>query len=75
VGGVRRQLAGKSVPVLTAVWHTLELTSQGEELAVSFNGVTLMQIRDQTFVGAGRVGIWTKADSVTHFAEIDIEPR
>ena len=75
VGGVRRQIAGKSVPVLKAVWHTLELRSEGEELEVSFNGLSLMQIRDQTFVDAGKVGIWTKADSLTHFAEIDMEPR
>jgi hypothetical protein len=75
VGGVRRQIAGKSVPVLKAVWHTLELRSEGEELAVAFNGESLIQIRDQTFVNAGKVGIWTKADSLTHFAEIDIESR
>ena len=75
VSGVRRQLAGKSVPVLSAVWHTLELRSEGEELEVLFNGASLMQIRDQTFVQAGKVGIWTKADSLTHFAEIDIEAR
>jgi len=75
VGGVRRQLAGRSVPVLKAVWHTLELRSEGEQLEVSFNGTSLMQIRDQTFVEAGKVGIWSKADSLTHFAEIDMESR
>jgi hypothetical protein len=75
VGGVRRQIAGKSVPVLNAVWHTMELRSDGEELEVSFNGASLIQIRDETFAGAGKVGIWTKADSLTHFAEIDIESR
>jgi hypothetical protein len=42
---------------------------------VSFNGASLVQIRDQTFIEAGSVGIWTKADSLTHFAEIDIEAR
>jgi len=73
--GMRRQIAGKNLPVLTNVWHTLGLRSHGEELEVSFNGASLVQIRDQTFIEAGSVGIWTKADSLTHFAEIDIEAR
>jgi hypothetical protein len=73
VSGVRRQIAGKSVPVLKAVWHTLELRSEGEELEVSFNSTSLIQVRDQTFAAAGKVGIWTKADSLTHFAEVDVE--
>jgi len=75
VGGVRRQIAGKSLPVLKNVWHTLGLQIDGEELEVSFNGAKLMQIRDATFVEAGKVGIWTKADSLTHFADINIETR
>jgi len=75
VDGVRRQMAGKNLPVLNSVWHTLGLRSDGDELEVSFNGASLIQIRDQTFVEAGKVGIWTKADSLTHFAEIDIESR
>jgi hypothetical protein len=73
--GMRRQIAGKNLPVLTNVWHTLGLRSHGEKLEVSFNGASLMQIRDHTFIEAGQVGIWTKADSLTHFAEIDIEAR
>jgi hypothetical protein len=75
VGGVRRQITGKNLPVLKNVWHMLGLQTDGEELKVSFNGAKLMQIRDATFVEAGKVGIWTKADSLTHFADIDIETR
>jgi hypothetical protein len=75
VGGVRRQIAGKNLPVLKNVWHTLGLRSAGNELEVSFNGASLIQMRDQAFIDAGKVGLWTKADSLTHFAEIDIESR
>lgn len=75
VAGVRRQMAGRNLPVLNNVWHTLSLRSEGEELEVWFNGASVIQIRDQTFLDAGKVGIWTKADSVTHFAELDIESR
>src|SRR5262249_10243770 len=47
VGGVRRQMAGKNLPVLKNVWHTLGLKSDGEELEVWFNGANLIQMRDQ----------------------------
>ena len=30
--------------------------------------------QDATFTGAGRVGLWTKADSVTYFDMIAITP-
>jgi len=73
VAGVRRQIAGKQLLVSENVWHTLGLRSDGDELEVSFDGVSLMQIRDQTFVIAGKVGLWTKADSLSHFKEINIE--
>jgi len=29
---------------------------------------------DSTFVGSGKVGLWTKADSVTYFDGIAITP-
>jgi hypothetical protein len=75
VDGARRQIAGKNLEVARGVWHTLALKLEGDALEVWFNGVCLIRIHDQTFLGSGKVGIWTKADSLTHFAEIGIEPR
>jgi hypothetical protein len=34
---------------------------------VHLNGQPLFTVEDSTFPGAGRVGVWTKADSVTRF--------
>ena len=31
------------------------------------NGKKLFEVEDKTFGGAGQVGLWTKADSVTLF--------
>jgi hypothetical protein len=75
VDGVRRQIAGKNHDVAGGVWHTLALAIEGDQLEVFFNDARLIQIRDQTFPRTGKIGIWTKADSLTHFAQIDIEPR
>jgi hypothetical protein len=37
---------------------------------VSFNGKQLFEVEDSTFTDAGKVGLWTKADSVTLFDEV-----
>jgi hypothetical protein len=37
---------------------------------VSFNGKQLFEVEDSTFANAGKVGLWTKADSVILFDEV-----
>jgi hypothetical protein len=32
----------------------------------------LYEVEDATFTEAGRVGLWTKADSVTHFDDFEV---
>lgn len=67
VNGNRREIAGVSVPVSSGVWHTLGLKAEGDRFVVSFDGKVLFTAPDRTFAGPGKVGIWTKADSVTRF--------
>jgi hypothetical protein len=74
VDGVRRQIAGKNIEVSSGVWHTLALKVEGDALEVSFDGACVIEARDQTFAQPGKVGLWTKADSLTHFGEIEIKP-
>jgi hypothetical protein len=33
----------------------------------------LFEADDQTFADVGKAGVWTKADSVTHFDDVTIE--
>lgn len=54
-----------TVPRLT--WCTLSVSFHGSVFTVSFNGEHLFEVDDATFTGAGKVGLWTKADSVTYF--------
>ena len=42
---------------------------------VSINGQGLYEVEDSTFSGAGQVGVWTKADSVTYLDDLTIFPR
>ncbi len=68
----RQQIAGVSAQVPSGVWHTLTLRAQGDRLSVSFDGKPLLTHSDRTFAGPGKVALWTKADSVTHFDRLEI---
>jgi hypothetical protein len=48
-------------------WHTLRVEFSGETFTVKWNGKELFQVKDATFSDGGKVGLWTKADSVTVF--------
>jgi hypothetical protein len=72
VKGRREQLEGANVKVTADEWHTLSLRAQGERFAVMFDGKQLFTANDRTFTGPGRVALWTKADSVTRFDQIEI---
>jgi hypothetical protein len=56
-------------------WSTLGVAFRGTRFAVSFNGDALFEVEDSTFAGAGRVGLWTKADSVTYFDDFEVVPE
>ncbi len=72
VKGRRQQIAGASAKVPSGVWHTLTLRAEGDRLSVSFDGKPLLTHSDRTFAGPGKVALWTKADSVTHFDRLEI---
>jgi hypothetical protein len=54
-------------PVPGNVWHTLRVEFSGKRFKVIFNGKTYIEQEDGNIAGAGAVGVWTKADSVTAF--------
>ena len=52
-------------------WHTLRVVVVGDRIQGSLDGKLLLDHRD-TRARAGRVGLWTKADSVTAFDDLTI---
>ena len=73
VAGKRSRFAGSKVKVSSGAWHTLKLEVKGNRFEVSFDGQRLFEAEDGTFTEAGKVGLWTKADSVTYFDDLEIE--
>jgi hypothetical protein len=74
VKGRRSQIKGVSAKVAANQWHTLGLRAEGERFTISFDGKALFTAADKTFAAPGKVALWTKADSVTHFDAISITP-
>jgi hypothetical protein len=73
VKGRREQLATANIKVASNQWHTLGIKAENERFTVTFDGKTLHSTNDRTFMGAGRVALWTKSDSVTRFDQINIQ--
>ena len=48
--------------------------AEGDRFSISYDGKMLFTAKDNTFAGPGKVALWTKADSVTHFDTIAITP-
>lgn len=61
---------GTDIKVPSNTWHTLRIDFKASRFVVSFNGKQLFEVEDSTFGDAGKVGLWTKADSVTLFDQI-----
>lgn len=58
---------GVKTPVAPGAWHTLHVAFKGSRFTVEFDGRIAFEVEDGTFAGPGRIGLWTKADSVTEF--------
>jgi len=67
INGRRTEKKRASMTVAGSQWHTLRIEFQGSHFVVMFNGKKALDWDDETFKDAGKVGVWTKADSVTEF--------
>jgi hypothetical protein len=63
---------GKKETVPSGQWSTLRVVVHGNLFEVYHNGKKLYEVEDDTFKDAGKVGLWTKADSVTYFDDLTI---
>ncbi len=63
---------GKKAEVPAGQWSTLRVIATGALFEVHSNGTKLYEVEDGTFTQAGKVGVWTKADSVTQFDDLTV---
>lgn len=72
--GRRRQIASYAGPVTANAWHELAVEAEGATIRVFWDGKNVLSADDSTFDGPGKVGLWTKADSVTYFDDLTAAP-
>lgn len=72
IGGHRNAFLDKSVRVATKTWHALKVAASGDHFTVWFDGQAVLDAHDGTFKEPGRVGLWTKADSVIQFDDLTV---
>jgi Domain of Unknown Function (DUF1080) len=78
---VRSSIAPKGLPsrsygvkrlIPSGRWNKLKVVFRGATFTVSLNQERLFEAEDTTFQKPGKIGLWTKADSVTYFEDFTI---
>jgi hypothetical protein len=73
VNGRRIQLGSTRLRARTGTWHALKVTMIGNHIQCFFDGRKYLDVKDDTFKDAGKVGLWTEADAQTHFDNFTAE--
>ncbi len=77
VAGIRSQPIGPSLEVKLGEWHELKIECRGNKIRAWFNGREAIPELTDTSFASGKIGFWTKSDSVCRFADarINYTPR
>lgn len=71
--GRRIQLGSADLTVPSGTWHELKVTMIRDHIQCFLDGKKYLDVRDNTFSGPGKVGLWTKADAQTQFDAFRVE--
>jgi len=72
VNGMRTQLGSATVEAPAGKWHTIRVVHKADHIQCYLNGKPLLDVKDDTFKEAGKIGLWTKADAVTYFDDLQV---
>lgn len=75
VAGKRQQFAGANFNIRSDEWHELRVECIGNKITCYYDGEMKIESTDDTFKEAGKIGLWTKADSVTYFDELRVTAK
>ncbi len=73
VNGNRKQLKSYSLPVINGLWHSIKIEHIGTHIKCYYDGQLYLEVDDDTFMEAGSVGVWTKADSYCLFDNLVVD--
>jgi iron complex outermembrane receptor protein len=59
--------------VTSQEWHEIKVEARGDEFKCYYDGQLKFSAKDSTFKDAGKIGLWTKADSVIYFDDLAVK--
>jgi hypothetical protein len=72
--GKRSQIASKEAPLEPGKWHSLRVIASDDRFEVSLDGKPLFTATDRSLLQPGAMGVWSQADSVTHYGSMLVGP-
>ncbi len=73
VAGKRVQLGSVDIKIASGEWHTLRVVHKADRIQCYLDGKLHLDVKDHTFKDAGKIGLWTKADAQTYFANMRVK--
>jgi len=74
--GKRTQLGTVDIKVPSGEWHAIRVVHKADHIECYLDGKLHLNVKDDTFPNAGKIGLWTKADAQTYFRDLQAkEPR
>ena len=73
VAAKRTQLGSVDIKIPSGEWHTLRVVQKADHIQCYLDGKLDLDVKDDTFKEAGKIGLWTKADAQTYFANLRVK--
>lgn len=67
INGNRQEIKTADLKVTAQQWHKLRAEFRGPEITLFYDGKQVLKTEDSALKAPGKVGLWTKSDSVTLF--------
>ena len=74
VDGKRIKMDSASLEITGNEWHTIKILARKNKIQCFYDGQPYLEVKDDTFQKAGRIGLWTKADAMTYFDDLEVRP-
>ena len=56
-------------------WHTIQVVQKGDHIECSLDGKKYLDVKDDAFPKAGKVGLWSKSDAQTYFDNLKVAEK
>ena len=72
VNGARSAPIGPEIKIPAGEWHEMSVDCKGNEIRCSLDGKEAIPMLTDNSFTAGKIGLWTKSDSVSYFVDTHV---